>query len=533
MILSFKHFEIQGDRLLYNGNEQITGLSADLYKLNYNFIFVNSKFKGEFDIKFESKKIILKGCSFEGDIEFSGNKNIFKIESFNSNFTINEPESDVTIKSTNIDGLGKIKDISSFQLSIEIYYLSDLVIENVKSENISIQSNITQEKPLNLDIYVENSGTFTILDVYINTINYNNSIFEKFVFDTCTFKHPNKYFNFLMPLAKSLIIRNIKSNFETINLCVDDFDLYDLLREIELKDIECELLILDFKQHIPLAFERILFSSDNRFVIETHNACGMLSVQNLELSGYFSKQNIIKDIEIKNLKFDFFQTDSEFIFRNLSFIEKGELVIGNSNLNNVTFNPSILHEFNKITTFGSDFFGMNITGFKFLNINHFAKEYIDINKRLFPTNNIKLFRYLKNFSLADGDLDSFQKYRSYELNETYFHSRQLKRYEKFILWFNKITNNHTTDWFKAFKLILITFSFYLYLITSYLLYSQNDFQFMDVSKILPNLLSPVSFLINNDEFCFPNLIYFFDVFYNIIIGLLLYQMIAAFRKFNR
>ncbi|EPR70143.1 hypothetical protein ADICYQ_1027 [Cyclobacterium qasimii M12-11B] len=38
---------------------------------------------------------------------------------------------------------------------------------------------------------------------------------------------------------------------------------------------------------------------------------------------------------------------------------------------------------------------------------------------------------------------------------------------------------------------------------------------------------------NYKEYEFHNVIYLFDFLYNIGIGLIIYQMIAAFRKFNR
>lgn len=258
-----------------------------------------------------------------------------------------------------------------------------------------------------------------------------------------------------------------------------------------------------------------------------------LFIEKFMIVGKRNIKNLFENIRLKELVFENFQCFDSFTFQNIDVDKNSSLYFNNSNLDLVTFKPSILHKFNNIYISRSDFVGMSLIDFKYIEEKRISSEIIDINKQIIKTSNINFFRFLKNHTQNQSNLHLYQKYKAFEFNEILRQNEDIDGGEKFILEFNKFTNNHTTDWFKAFKLILITFSFYLYLITSYLLYSQNDFQFMDVSKILPNLLSPVSFLVNNDEFCFPNLIYFIDVFYNILIGLLLYQMIAAFRKFNR
>src|SRR5690606_11191877 len=105
--------------------------------------------------------------------------------------------------------------------------------------------------------------------------------------------------------------------------------------------------------------------------------------------------------------------------------------------------------------------------------------------------------------------------------------------ERFTLLFNQFTNYHSTDWMRALKLFLILFLFHISLVTTYLKCSDQIDNVADVLRIFHFFISPINFLSELHEYSFPNLIYFLDVLYHLCIGVVIYQFIAAFRKFNK
>lgn len=109
--------------------------------------------------------------------------------------------------------------------------------------------------------------------------------------------------------------------------------------------------------------------------------------------------------------------------------------------------------------------------------------------------------------------------------------------DRFILWFNKNTNNFGLDWFKPLFLIIITNSIF------YLIFSLSNFQVTNFSwnNFFINLgfFSQFFIPINTIEKIFGNYENinrgweFINLIKNILIGVFLYQGIQAFRKYSR
>lgn len=531
MELSFSDFKQEKERLLYDGKKPITSFSSLINDFGNHFYFKNTKFIGNFDANFISKLVTFKNCTFEGEINFCGDNNRVKIDGEFPNVKVNEPNSDFffTINSKNKEFV--IENYHLNKLTVYLFLTSIIIVKNINSKEVKITSMGLVNPSLKIFIDTPLIDIFEISYIVISDIQYNNSKFTQFKFIQCIIPENIEEFYFIIPNTKLLIINGLKSALKKIDFSIGDFD-DPLLTHIELVGIECNFLYLEMLRGY-MYLENLVFSSNCELIINKFESPLKMVIENLALEGKFTRPLLIEDISIKNLKFYKFETLNDVTFNNIEILNAGELFVTFSDLNMVTFKPSILHKFKRINILESDFQGFKLIGFKFVKESVFAESFIDNNKILITTDNKKIFRHLKSKSLLEGDLDSYQKYKAYEFNEMLRNGQNLKKGEKIILNFNKYTNYHSTDWTKAVKLLLIFFFLYLSLILTYLYCSYSSFEFLQASKILLYLVSPVNLLMHYDDFEFPNEIYIIDFFYNIAIGLILYQMIAAFRKFNR
>ncbi|GEO22387.1 hypothetical protein [Cyclobacterium qasimii] len=344
---------------------------------------------------------------------------------------------------------------------------------------------------------------------------------------------------------KLLIISStIKSvefqNYMANNLCMINCTISELF--IDIKDIP--YLDQGIRKYIQYNIKKIISKntkinfleinqSNNLEIVEINlTSIDKLKISNLKCNTFNLNNNISLESNIfgcifQNLVFKDFYSSSLLNIKNTQLKkENNHLNINNSNLDNVLISPSFFEELKKISFTKSSIQGLKITNFIDIPL-----KTINPNNKDKNTNYLILFREFKNLAKNYGDNYLYHKFKALEYNERL--KREINLFDRSVLQFNKFTNNHTTDWFKAFKLLIILFTFNLSIITSYLYNSYDNFNVLDIAKLLPYLLSPVSFLVNYKEYEFHNVIYLFDFLYNIGIGLIIYQMIAAFRKFNR
>jgi len=449
------------------------------------------------DIQGKVNSVNLNDIDFEYlGLQINTSLKILKIEKFQLGFlTINGNQN--SIEKIRIEKQINIKECSEIKLLD--FNCNNLCIENIlNTGRISFQ-NI-------------NSDELKLKDTNIkNIIDFDNYNIRNFIIERSNIKNLNisisKISNSKYLKSSKYIEKEIYPNMESIksisnsrigvfNLSSDNFDEISVLDEI------------------------------NLLKVDEYNLNNIKS-KNIYFNNRIENESVIINCEFSNIHFLNFYSKRKFFLKNISLNKSNSsLIIKSSTLENTILDPSFLNHINKLV-----FYNSTLTDLKVINFTNIPDKAIHPRDEDQETNYLILYRELKSLASKYGDNYLYHKFKALEYNERL--KGKLNFLDRSVLEFNKFTNNHTTDWIKAFKLLLITIGFYLSLITSYLLYSYNGFQFMDVSIILPYLLSPVSFLVNNSEYYFPNFIYFIDILYNIIIGLLLYQMIAAFRKFSR
>ena len=132
------------------------------------------------------------------------------------------------------------------------------------------------------------------------------------------------------------------------------------------------------------------------------------------------------------------------------------------------------------------------------------------------------------------------KFYSLEMNSYHSQLKQEKKHfdEKFILWTNKVSNNHGFSLSRAFSLIVCLTILFYYSEKILLGYTHLDHQFIlkDIANLFL-LINPLHSL--ND--IFPNimkntypcidLVKLLDVIHRILMSYLLFQFLKAFRKF--
>lgn len=162
------------------------------------------------------------------------------------------------------------------------------------------------------------------------------------------------------------------------------------------------------------------------------------------------------------------------------------------------------------------------------------------------------YRQLKLISQRQGDMPLALEFQRHEMN--YYRKiitikKPHRIYEFLILWSNQ-SNDFGQNWLKAFVLLLL-FSLVSYLPIGLLISNQLDFTmfatsfsdialnlkilFYDNIKIWIVLLNPVHRISDLNEKInnYSDWIYFWDLLSRVIVSYFIFQMISAFRKFNK
>ncbi|WP_215225868.1 hypothetical protein [Echinicola shivajiensis] len=515
MGISIDDFSLESGWYVFkNSDTSHTKLDYELYeKIGRNIKFVNIVFTTGIFLQFFGKQVRFINCKFLDGAKFRGANNNLWFENNLSNFDIDEQSSEI-----NIDVVDENQTLY-FGNDLRIRRLEINVIKDIKSiqfsfsdvKEISIFS--MYKKPIisNIEFSIYNQFELVIQNIKIKRIDLKD----------CPYK--------------SISFEGIES--------VSDYPLFIDVKDVtNLYFVKCrvnELLAyssggtnLDnfFIEDCNFINGRIDLSSDihknkiNHFrIIDTTNFLfeKKIYINRLSLEG-ICDNIIVNQSTIKYLNFNGIVVINKVEFNDVKIDSISQLSIIDSLLNKVIIKTSFLHLFDNINYVNSSMEGVVISNFK----------------EIFPIrinddcDKIEFLRFLKTFSNKQDNLPLYQKYKAFEFEELR-KSKDTSRKEKFVLWFNKVTNNYVTDWFRAFSIIICMIGFHFALATSYLLYTSQINSIWDTSLILPNIFSPFSFLVSLKQFTFHNGIYFFDFAYNLIYALVLYQMIAAFRKFNK
>lgn len=164
----------------------------------------------------------------------------------------------------------------------------------------------------------------------------------------------------------------------------------------------------------------------------------------------------------------------------------------------------------------------------------------------------EIYRQLKSASLRQSDMPQALDFQKHEMN--YYRKivalRKPKKWNEYLILWSNQSNDFGQNWLKAFGLLLV-FSFVSYLPLAFLTSSKLDYShfaksiadiwlnlrviFYDNLKSWAIILNPTHRLsdLNDNIENYSHWIYFWDLLSRIIVSYFIFQMISAFRKFNK
>ncbi|WP_154859714.1 hypothetical protein [Cyclobacterium xiamenense] len=166
------------------------------------------------------------------------------------------------------------------------------------------------------------------------------------------------------------------------------------------------------------------------------------------------------------------------------------------------------------------------------NLTEIPTRTINPFKRDDETNYLTLYRELKKLAQEYGDNYLYNKFKALEYNERLNSKEDIGSINRIILWCNKFSNNHSTKPQYAFVGIVAISLFFSVPIIISLYFNGVKLSANQIWSSLTYFVNPLK-LLNEYSIPFHGIIYLLEVFYKLALGYLIYQMIAAFRKFNK
>lgn len=207
----------------------------------------------------------------------------------------------------------------------------------------------------------------------------------------------------------------------------------------------------------------------------------------------------------------------------------------NSLLGGMEVNPSILHHFESIELRDSSISGLKLPSFKPL-----SDKTIESSKRC--VGSADFFRELQKIMLEQSDKHYATIYRAIELElKAKSNDGTLGWFDRQVLNLNYWSNVHGTQPFKALIWIFLLIVCHIFLVWLSLRCESASLKFSDfLLKNYSYYFKPITFLSdiesdyykNGVKIVFNPVFKFLDFVYKVFYAYLLYQFIAAFRKFN-
>lgn len=357
----------------------------------------------------------------------------------------------------------------------------------------------------------------------------------------------NEISEFLLESCKLKSINNEHSNFKELKIKNCEFDKITLLANIytdkDVNKLNISNLIIegsDFNELKLMGFSREdqnklkvdeleIINSNN--IIAENMYCRVLKFEGNEYSNMEFNNS-----ELSNLEFKDFVNNGKFKFRHIKVNDKNKyssLSLSNSVLSGIEFDRSFLHNFKNLTLEESTISGIVLHYFKPI------KNKIIRNSKASTSAKIELCRELTSLMQAQNNSHYATTYRALEQNfrlKERFRQFKIFNSDTLILTLNKITNNHGTQPFLAFiGMIVLVFLYYLVLNREFSLNPTSPDALNIMTSNVSYFFKPFTFISEikeiDHEFSFGFRLW--DILYKILYAYLVYQFIAAFRKFNK
>lgn len=391
---------------------------------------------------------------------------------------------------------------------IESIYFFDSTIESIQLHNLV------------------NCQRLRIADIKSNGVTIVNSNFNSIIFENYNAKKLailGGVIDSIFLRLKSMTINNDLTGGKIIKFVSNEFD------SISLSPDELNLIKINGTKNTIF---KSLHLKSNRIIIRSINT------ENLNINGEISE--VSKLINCKILKFEIrnFNSNNKVIVENL-FIPNGEscFKVHNSTLSNLILSPSFLHKFKSIELTNSSFQGITLNNFELINPEIIHSSKMDHQQK------IDFVRELNGIMLANHHKHYYTVYRALEQDLRLEGDDSLTGFDKFIVRLNSLSNGHGTKpqkalvWFAAIFLIhILSVSIDLHWqnspFSTYDFFANHYFYYLKPLTFISELDLKETLNLKN-KFKFSGWIKVVDFVYKLLYAYLLYQFVAAFRKFNK
>lgn len=533
-----------------------------------------------------SKDILIEEEKYEGNRFFEP---IFKRRGFWAYRFVGDPELLIENGASILEGLNDKGQLIFEDTQIKLWELSmlDFKGRRVRVSNVHFVDN---------ELKIKNAKINFVNCTFPKTINFTECnlcridlIRCKTVVDVNVYICDETYFNIVCDQIKRLDVSVcIKSKFRVVNCSeinvnlegnelgefrLEDskliqFHTYDtLINELNLFNVSSDkeinirtqakekdyVLKIDFLNIVKCQFSKLVLKNEF-YDLQRHPVKINLSESNdisifyhhleeLRLNGEFVENVKFYSCRIDSLLFDEFSSKNNVKFQKCAcYIGSNKLQIKDSILKGVEINPSFLEEFATI-----DFRGSTISGIELYNFEP-IKQVVIKTSDMPEKCKIDFCRELNFLMISQNNKHYATLYRALELEiRTKEYDDTLSLFDKIVLNLNHWSNVHGTMPQKALFWILIFIVFQFGFINLDIAIQTNipyEAGFDFLKQNYSYFIKPFTFLTDvegdykpfgsdNMKINFSWWVKGFDFLYKIFYAYLLYQFIAAFRKFNK
>lgn len=264
-------------------------------------------------------------------------------------------------------------------------------------------------------------------------------------------------------------------------------------------------------------------------------------LSSLSLTGTAKGQTIIENSKINNIYIHEFSTSADILLYNISpYSDECKFEIRKSNMDNSWFDNISFNSYNILSFFRTRFAkasfiscnfpqdSLSFESFKTLKNVHYPDE----KSQNYYKDQYETFLQLRKSLEASGNYHEAQKLSAISKESLRLVS-DISKWDKFILWVFKMSNNHGLSIKRPlFGLIGFSLVFYLlYLLSINRLFIDTKFDWSLVGHYFSflDLTHRKNFLISKEEFTIWTLT--IDFFNKILVGFFIFQFISAFRKY--
>ncbi|MCL1690087.1 hypothetical protein CMU59_09630 [Elizabethkingia anophelis] len=472
------------------------------------------------DENYNEAKIVIKASDFK-NVSFQEGRMTFSF--VNCHFTKLEIENDETIEFPNIHiqfldcVIGEIKVDKIITTNLSIFFGSSILHGQIKNENLKSVS--LNNCILNVSLFLLNLKSITVSYTEENIVGYRwNRI----------------YYTYNIPIIDFL---KAKQSFYI-------YDCEDVIFTVNEKgeDNPDNCLTDEVKKKIEISLN-LKYSADREHKLTKIINAKLLA---LSISGYSTGELLIENSEIDNWYIHNFSTQLGATFYNIRPFrkesEEKKLEIRESNLDKVWFDNFAFDDYSTISLYRNKFGQTTFTACDFPNdYKDFGKiqtieniHYPDKKDKNYFKTRYEVFLQFRKLLEASGNFYEAQKFHAVS-NEALMNVENLPFWDRQILKINSSSNNHGLSIKEPFiATVFISIAFYLlYLLSLGRLFASTSFDwnlfgyyfsFLDITH-------RSDFLVKKEEL--NGFALTIDYLNKIIIGFLIYQFIAAFRKYGK